>query len=56
MSVLDSYVMLSDKASVYLYKRCSAVFMVTYIALVCCEGVRRRWPGNIICLAVFVSR
>jgi len=38
-----------------LVNRCSAVFLVTYITLVCCEGVRRRWPGNFICLAIFVS-
>jgi hypothetical protein len=29
------------------------VFLVTYITLVCCDSVRRRWPSNIICLAIF---
>ena len=29
------------------------VFFVTYIAIVCCEPVRRKHPGNIIILCVF---
>lgn len=28
-------------------------FLVTYIVLVCCPSVRRKSPGNFICLAVF---
>lgn len=32
-----------------------AVFLVTYIALACCPSVRRKYPGNYIALAVFVS-
>ncbi|KHJ41930.1 hypothetical protein D918_07981 [Trichuris suis] len=28
-----------------------AVFMATYIAIGCCTNVRRRYPGNVICLA-----
>lgn len=28
-------------------------FLVTYIVLVCCPSVRRNYPGNFICLAVF---
>ena len=32
-----------------------AVFIVTYITLVCCPGVRRRYPTNLILLAIFVS-
>ena len=32
----------------------SGVFLVTYIALVCCPSVRRKWPSNFICLTVFV--
>jgi len=32
-----------------------AVFLVTYITLVCCDGVRRRWPANIICLVIFTA-
>lgn len=31
------------------------VFLVTYIALACCPSVRRKYPGNYIALAVFVS-
>lgn len=30
-----------------------AVFLVTYLSLVCCSGVRRRWPGNFIMLGIF---
>ncbi|KRZ76687.1 Protein lifeguard 1 [Trichinella papuae] len=29
-----------------------ATFLVTYIVIGCCNNVRRRYPGNIICLAV----
>ncbi|CAH8536234.1 unnamed protein product [Schistosoma curassoni] len=31
----------------------SATFLCTYIALVCCPSVRRRYPGNVIALSVF---
>ncbi|XP_042207040.1 protein lifeguard 3-like isoform X2 [Homarus americanus] len=30
-----------------------AVFLVTYLSLVCCSGIRRRWPGNFIVLGLF---
>ncbi|CAH8540710.1 hypothetical protein MS3_00005002 [Schistosoma haematobium] len=30
-----------------------ATFLCTYIALVCCPSVRRRYPGNVIALSVF---
>ncbi|XP_048342429.1 protein lifeguard 3-like [Sphaerodactylus townsendi] len=30
-----------------------AVFLVTYLVLVCCEGPRRRFPWNIILLSIF---
>ncbi|XP_074653261.1 protein lifeguard 3-like [Tubulanus polymorphus] len=30
-----------------------ATFLVTYITLICCPSVRRKTPGNFICLAVF---
>jgi len=30
-----------------------AVTFVTMIAMACCEGVRKKFPGNFICLAVF---
>ncbi|KAK3877142.1 hypothetical protein Pcinc_018125 [Petrolisthes cinctipes] len=30
-----------------------AVFLVTYLTLVCCSGVRRKWPGNFIMLGIF---
>lgn len=29
------------------------LFLVTYLTLVCCSGVRRKWPGNFILLGVF---
>jgi len=29
------------------------VFFITYITIVCCESVRRRSPGNLICLFIF---
>ncbi|TGZ72676.1 hypothetical protein CRM22_001945 [Opisthorchis felineus] len=31
-----------------------ATFLVTYITLVCCDNVRRRFPGNFIALSVFI--
>ncbi|CAL8103180.1 unnamed protein product [Calicophoron daubneyi] len=30
-----------------------AVFFCTYMALVCCDSVRRRYPGNFIALSIF---
>ncbi|GAB6031888.1 transmembrane BAX inhibitor [Chamberlinius hualienensis] len=30
-----------------------AVFLVTYMTLVCCSSVRRRYPANVICLSIF---
>ncbi|XP_064643738.1 protein lifeguard 3-like isoform X2 [Lineus longissimus] len=30
-----------------------ATFLITYITLVCCPSVRRKYPGNFICLGVF---
>lgn len=30
-----------------------ATFLVTYITLICCPSVRRKYPGNFICLAIF---
>lgn len=30
-----------------------AVFLITYIVLVCCPSVRRQYPGNFICLSIF---
>ncbi|XP_010013520.1 PREDICTED: protein lifeguard 3, partial [Nestor notabilis] len=32
---------------------CSAVFLVTYLVLACCQGPRRRFPWNIILLSIF---
>ena len=29
------------------------MFLVTYISLVCCSGLRRKWPGNFIMLSIF---
>nr|AAI30077.1 LOC100101281 protein [Xenopus laevis] len=36
-----------------IYYASYAVFFVTYIVLVCCEGPRRRFPWNIILLSIF---
>jgi len=36
-----------------LYITSYVVFFVTYIAIVCCEPVRRKHPGNIIVLCIF---
>jgi len=33
---------------------CSAVFLVLYIALVCCPNVRRKHPTNLVLLGIFV--
>ncbi|XP_063285330.1 protein lifeguard 3 [Pelobates fuscus] len=41
------------RATPGIYYASYAVFFVTYIVLVCCEGPRRRFPWNIILLAVF---
>jgi FtsH-binding integral membrane protein len=30
-----------------------AVTIVTMLAMACCEGVRKKFPGNFICLGVF---
>ncbi|CAH8622760.1 unnamed protein product [Dicrocoelium dendriticum] len=38
----------------WFYYMSYATFIVTYIALVCCPNVRRRYPGNFIALGVFV--
>ncbi|XP_071529230.1 protein lifeguard 3-like isoform X3 [Panulirus ornatus] len=38
---------------IWVYFVSYAVFLVTYLTLVCCSGVRRRWPGNFIMLAIF---
>ncbi len=29
------------------------LFLVTYIALACCEGLRKRYPGNVVAMCVF---
>uniref|UniRef100_A0A2P2HYI3 Protein lifeguard 1-like n=2 Tax=Hirondellea gigas TaxID=1518452 RepID=A0A2P2HYI3_9CRUS len=39
--------------NMWVYFMSYAVFLVTYITLVCCSGVRRKYPGNMIMLAVF---
>lgn len=33
----------------------SGIFLVTYFVLVCIPSVRRKTPGNFICLGIFVS-
>ncbi|KAG0728424.1 Protein lifeguard 1 [Chionoecetes opilio] len=37
----------------WVYYLSYAVFLVTYISMVCCTGVRRKWPGNFIMLGIF---
>ncbi|XP_060679925.1 protein lifeguard 2a [Hemiscyllium ocellatum] len=36
-----------------LYYTSFAVFITTYLILVCCSGIRRRYPWNLILLAIF---
>jgi len=38
--------------SLPLYLLSYGVFLVVYIALICCESVRRSFPSNIICTAI----
>ncbi|XP_068244220.1 protein lifeguard 1-like isoform X2 [Palaemon carinicauda] len=37
----------------WMYFLSYAIFLVTYLTLVCCSGVRRKWPGNFIMLGIF---
>ncbi|KAL8618472.1 hypothetical protein ACOMHN_049889 [Nucella lapillus] len=37
----------------WFYIAAYVTFLITYIVLVCCPSVRRNYPGNFICLAVF---
>lgn len=39
--------------NMWVYLLSYGVFIVTYITLVCCSGVRRKYPGNIIMLSIF---
>ncbi|NXF01921.1 LFG3 protein, partial [Smithornis capensis] len=41
--------------NVAIYYASYAVFLVTYLVLACCQGPRRRFPWNVILLAIFVS-
>ncbi|XP_077176779.1 protein lifeguard 3-like [Paroedura picta] len=41
------------KRNLAVYYASYAVFLVTYLVLVCCEGPRRRFPWNIILLSIF---
>ncbi|KAJ6665584.1 hypothetical protein lerEdw1_003427 [Lerista edwardsae] len=41
------------RRNVAVYYASYAVFLVTYLVLVCCEGPRRRFPWNLILLTVF---
>ncbi|NXC78540.1 LFG3 protein, partial [Anhinga anhinga] len=43
------------RQNVAIYYASYAVFLVTYLVLVCCQGPRRRFPWNIILLSIFVS-
>ncbi|KAL4608992.1 protein lifeguard 3-like [Arapaima gigas] len=33
-----------------------AVFVITYLVLICCQGPRRRYPWNLILLSIFVRK
>ncbi|KAK7027375.1 hypothetical protein SK128_005118 [Halocaridina rubra] len=37
----------------WIYFLSYVVFMITYLSLICCSGLRRRWPGNFIMLGIF---
>lgn len=39
--------------NMWVYLLSYGVFIVTYMTLVCCSGVRRKYPGNIIMLSIF---
>ncbi|NWH53943.1 LFG3 protein, partial [Fregata magnificens] len=41
------------RRNVAIYYASYAVFLVTYLVLVCCQGPRRRFPWNIILLSIF---
>ncbi|XP_032075963.1 protein lifeguard 3-like [Thamnophis elegans] len=41
------------RSNIAVYYASYAVFLVTYLVLVCCEGPRRRFPWNLILLSVF---
>ncbi|XP_067887162.1 protein lifeguard 2a [Heterodontus francisci] len=41
------------RANLILYYTSFAVFITTYLILVCCSGIRRRYPWNLILLAIF---
>ncbi|CDW56547.1 Bax1-I domain containing protein [Trichuris trichiura] len=43
------------RQNLWLHWMALAVFMATYIAIGCCTNVRRRYPGNVICLAFLVN-
>lgn len=43
----------ANPVGIVIYYASYAVFFVTYITLVCCEGVRRKSPGNLIALGIF---
>jgi len=42
-----------DPMGKVIYWASYVVFFVTYMTLVCCEGVRRKSPGNLIALGIF---
>jgi len=43
------------RKNAWLYWVSYVTFFITYIVLVCCQSVRRRHPGNLICLAVLTA-
>ncbi|KAF6774904.1 hypothetical protein AHF37_06329 [Paragonimus kellicotti] len=51
--LLERSVRLWVQRNSWFYYLSYATFICTYIALVCCPGVRRRYPGNFIALGIF---
>ncbi|XP_052803950.1 protein lifeguard 3-like isoform X2 [Mya arenaria] len=49
----DIHSFLHSSGGVAAYYVSYATFLVTYFVLVCCPGVRRKHPGNLICLGIF---
>uniref|UniRef100_A0A915JCX2 Uncharacterized protein n=1 Tax=Romanomermis culicivorax TaxID=13658 RepID=A0A915JCX2_ROMCU len=43
------------RTNIWPYYLSFGVFLVTYIAIICCESVRRNFPGNMICLLLLTS-
>lgn len=51
--VLNEDVKLWSRRNIGVFYGAMAVTFILSIAMACCEGVRRKAPGNFICLGVF---